>query len=126
MSTPDPTNPVDPSSRDVDAALSDAGLTGQFEPRAGGFVHCLTCGATTPASEQSADEVTRLEGASDPADMQIVVPVACRSCGTAGTLVMSYGPEATVAEVDVLSNMPRTPRESTKASVFGGATPGMR
>ncbi len=126
MSTTDPTNPADPSSRDVDDALSDVGHAGEFVAREGGSILCRTCGETTPASKQTADEVTRLEGASDPADMQIVVPVRCPNCGTPGTLVMSYGPEASEAEVDVLAAMPRAPRESTSASDFEGATPGMR
>jgi hypothetical protein len=126
MTTLDPANPVDPSPTAVDETLSEEGLTGEFEPLAGGFILCRTCGTTSPASEQSADEVTRLEGASDPSDMQIVVPVRCPDCGTHGTLVMGYGPEATTADVDVLSRMPRTPREPTSASRFDGATPGMR
>jgi len=126
MTTIDPSNPVDPAPTAVDATLSEDGLNGEFEPLAGGFIRCRTCDTTSPASEQSADEVTRLEGASDPADMQIVVPVRCPHCGTHGTLVMGYGPEATTADVDVLAAMPRTPREATTSSVFDGATPGMR
>jgi hypothetical protein len=125
MSTLDPANPADPAPTEVDDNLSEIGRTGAFEPVVGGFIECCTCGTTSPASLQSADEVTRLEGVSDPSDMQIVVPVTCPNCGTSGALVMGYGPEATTADIDVLSAMPRTPREATRTSEFDEATPGM-
>ena len=46
---------------------------------------------------------TRLEGASDPADMSLVVPLDCPDCGARGVLVLRYGPEASMEEADVLA-----------------------
>ena len=53
--------------------------------------------------------MTRLEGESDPADMAMVVKLACPACGTAGTLILNYGPDASAEEADVLVAIERTP-----------------
>jgi hypothetical protein len=44
----------------------------------------------------------RLEGASDPDDMVAVAALRCPSCKTRGTLVLSYGPETSAVDADVL------------------------
>jgi hypothetical protein len=62
--------------------------------------------------------VARLEGASDPADLAIVIPLQCPHCGTDGALIAGYGPEASQAEADVLTAMPRDVRPSA-ADVVG-------
>ena len=99
--------PVDESLGSVVAGWSDAGYAGQFQARLDGLLHCLSCGASTPASVQQADEVTRLEGASDVADMEIIVPVTCPDCGVRGVLIANYGPEASAEEADVLRALRR-------------------
>lgn len=88
-------------------AYDDRGLDGQFDARSGGLLHCDTCGADTPAAQQSANDVTRLEGPSDPGDMQIIVPVQCPVCRTKGILICNYGPEASAEEAEVLQAMTR-------------------
>src|SRR4051794_31320224 len=71
-----PTNsPNDPPLATVLGELDRAGWTGQMMPLEGGSIRCLTCREEFPADQVDADEVRRLEGASDPADMVIVVPV---------------------------------------------------
>jgi hypothetical protein len=79
-----------------------AGFTGQFDAREGG-VRCLTCRVTTAVR---VDALRRLEGASDPSDMLVVVALRCPHCGTRGTLVLSYGPDATPEDEAVLLALP--------------------
>jgi hypothetical protein len=102
-------NPTDTTLRSVVDALTDQGYTGQFAARPGGRVECLVCRADAPAHRYHADEVTRLEGVSDPDDMVMVAPLRCRSCGALGTLVLGYGPEASEDDSDVLVALERTP-----------------
>jgi len=107
--TPEPNEPtsapVDTPLLVVLQALELEGFTSQFDACADGTVRCLTCGATLPAAEVAAGDIRRLEGASDPADMLAVVPMRCARCGAAGVLVANYGPEATVADAEVLRHL---------------------
>ena len=45
----------------------------------------------------------RLEGASDPADMMLVVAVRSRQGGRQGVVITPYGPNASAGEADVLA-----------------------
>jgi hypothetical protein len=108
-----PSGPHDTPLTEVLADYDRRGYTGQFAPLEGGDLRCLTCRETFAASHVQADEVRRLEGASDPADMSVVVPLACPHCGTRGTFVAHYGPDAGIEEADVLSALDRAPSEDT-------------
>jgi hypothetical protein len=119
------TNPTDTPLSSVLARLGEQGYTGQFASRDRGEVECLSCRTAAPAAHHHADEVTRLEGVSDPDDMVMVAPLQCPSCGTRGTLVLNYGPEAAAEESDVLLALDREPHEATVASDLPGATPGV-
>ena len=66
--------------------------------------------------------MTRLEGASDPADQLIVVPLACPVCGARGTFVAHYGPEASLEEADVLAVLSRAPSEAGGVEPTPGIT----
>ena len=92
--------------------LARQGRDGQFQALDGGQLRCLTCEHRFPASETPATETTRLEGASDPAELSIVIPLRCPHCGTEGALIANYGPEASAAEADVLTALPRVPRNA--------------
>lgn len=72
-------------------------------------LRCFTCRETFPASTVPADRLTRLEGASDPSDMVVVIPVTCPHCSTSGSLVLNDGAEASVDEADALVAMERRP-----------------
>ena len=48
-----------------------------------------------------------MEGASDPADMQLVVGATCPSCAATGVLSLHYGPTAGEDDADVLVSLPR-------------------
>ena len=101
--------PADPSLSTVLGELERAGWAGQFMPLEGGSIRCVTCREVFPAEGAEADEVRRLEGVSDPADMLIVVPLTCPSCATRGALVAHYGADASGEEADVVAAMSRTP-----------------
>ncbi len=102
-------DPMDTSLAAVLGQLERAGWDGQFMPLEGGDIRCLTCRAEFPAAGADADEMRRLEGASDPADMLIVVPLACPTCATKGVLVANFGPDASGADADVVAALTRTP-----------------
>ena len=85
------------------------GFSGQFQAVEGPALLCLTCRHESPISSVDANRITRLEGASDPSDMLAVIPVECAECGTKGTLVSNFGPEATIEEADLLTALDRTP-----------------
>src|SRR4051794_23619532 len=80
-------SPTDTSLSAVLGQLERAGWEGQVMPLEGGDIRCLTCRNEFPAAGADADEMRRLEGASDPADMMIVVPLTCPSCSTRAVLV---------------------------------------
>ena len=103
------TTPDDAGLATVLGELDRAGWTGQLMPLEGGSIRCLTCREQFSADQVDADEVRRLEGASDPADMVIVVPVTCPHCATRGVLVAHYGPDASGEEADVVAALSRTP-----------------
>ena len=104
MTEPDPTNPADTALGEVLGHLEAEGDGGQFRAVDSGEVQCLTCRTVFDASDL-ASEVTRLEGASDPADMVMVVPAKCPSCHTDGTLVLGYGPDASAEDSEVVRAM---------------------
>ena len=105
MTEPDPTNPTDTALGEVVGNLDAEGDGGQFRAVDAGRVQCLTCRTEFDASLLGGDEVTRLEGASDPSDMVMVVLARCVSCHTDGTLVLGYGPDATVEDAGVVLRM---------------------
>jgi hypothetical protein len=87
---------------DVLNELESLGFTGQFMPREGGQVECLTCHRLSPADDTVFRHLRRLEGASDPDDMLAVVGLACPHCRAQGTAVLGYGPEAAAVDTEVL------------------------
>lgn len=109
--TPDPAMPTDEplasTAHDVErgADVDD----GQFRADPDAEVHCFTCSRAFAASSVDASAARRLEGASDPADMLLVVAVTCPHCGASGALTLSYGPEATLEDAEVLRALERDP-----------------
>lgn len=86
------------------AAFEQAGYGGQLVER-GGAVHCLTCGTTTEPAAFPIDRVERLEGASDPDDMLMVLGGRCPYCATLGTLTLNFGPTAEAGEDRLLERL---------------------
>jgi hypothetical protein len=89
------------------AALETDGFTCVMTPLAGGTVRCGACGQSPPAGDFAVTELRRTEGASDPGDMSAVAAITCPNCGTKGTVVVRFGPEAGEADEDVLAALAR-------------------
>jgi len=94
---------------EVTTALAEDGWAEQATPLEGGNVRCEVCGQETPADELAVDSLCRLEGASDPGDMAAVVAVTCPHCDAKDVLVLRYGPEASIADADVLLGLADPP-----------------
>jgi hypothetical protein len=103
--------PEDTMLLSVQSVLDEEGYTGQFIASSESRVLCTRCRSLLAAAWLRADDVTRLEGASDPADMMVVVPLTCPVCLQRGTLTMSFGPEMGPEEAEVFNAMPRHPEE---------------
>jgi hypothetical protein len=87
---------------EVLARYEGEGYTGQFRVLEGGRLQCLTCREEHDARSVELDRLRRLEGATDPADMVAVAALVCPNCRARGTVVLSYGPEATLEDSEVL------------------------
>ena len=89
------------------ADLADKGYTAQFEvDDDSGEVRCISCDTSVRAKQVGVDAAARVEVASDPADNSLVLAVRCSACGVQGTIVSSYGPEATAGEMQLLEALP--------------------
>jgi DNA-directed RNA polymerase subunit RPC12/RpoP len=84
------------------AGLEANGYKGQWMVEGEG-IKCLACGQTSNPESLTADAMLRVEGASDPADMAAVAGLRCPGCGTKGTIVLKYGPEASPEDQHILS-----------------------
>jgi hypothetical protein len=83
--------------------LKGEGYAGELSAREGGSVRCGACGREFAAGEAEPAALRRTEGASDPGDMAAVAALICPLCGTKGALVLRFGPEAGIADTDVLT-----------------------
>jgi hypothetical protein len=87
---------------DILGAFRREGFTSDFFSRPGGVVECGQCHAPHPADTLELHRLERLEGDSDPAEMLAVCAVVCPNCGKRGTLVLTFGPESTREDDEVL------------------------
>jgi hypothetical protein len=97
---------------DVLGALADEGFSGAFaaaevDGTGHGRIACSACHHVFAAHAPVVDDLRRLEGASDPDDMLAVVALTCPNCATRGTLVLNYGPTATVEDSAALEGLDR-------------------
>jgi hypothetical protein len=106
---------------EVLAVLDAQGFDGQVRAVGGAALECLTCHELIEADALDANRVTRLEGASDPADMLLVLPLECPHCHTRATFVANYGPESTIEDAEVLAALNR----DVPGREGPGATPGV-
>ena len=102
MATP-AENPDDTTLGEVLEAFEVEGYRGQMAARPAGQVLCVSCHMESDAAEMQVDDLRRLEGVSDPADMMAVAALVCPVCDTHGTLVLGYGPEASHDDAEVLA-----------------------
>jgi hypothetical protein len=82
--------------------LEAEGYTGQFAARDGATVLCFTCREESRATDVHLHELLRTEGVSDTADETAIAALTCPRCGARGTVVLTYGPEASADDAEVL------------------------
>lgn len=82
-------------------ALGDIGFTASFTAQDDALLHCDHCGVTTEAASFEVVDTRRLEGASDPDDLVMLVAALCPSCGSGGNVVLGYGVNATSQDADI-------------------------
>lgn len=85
--------------------LTAQGFTGSFVPRPGGELLCTTCRQTFAAGELEAEQVRRLEGASDPDDEVVVVAGACPRCDAHASVTLGFGPMASGDDAGVVAEL---------------------
>jgi hypothetical protein len=89
------------------AGLRDSGYDAQFLVGDDGELCCTACEHRAEPEDVQLDELRRLEGASDPADMAAVLAARCPSCDARGTAVVRYGPEAEAGHATLLRHLER-------------------
>jgi hypothetical protein len=87
------------------AAFREEGFTYDFHTRPDGIVECGGCHAPHRAEMLEVRQLERLEGDSDPSEMLAVCAVVCPACGMRGTLVLTFGPESTREDDEVLERL---------------------
>jgi hypothetical protein len=108
MSGADASMPADTPLLSVLNGFEANGYVAQFVPLEAGVIRCTAGDHRFSAASVDIEQSRRLEGVSDPADMLIVLGLVCPICDAAGTLVLHYGPEATIEEVDALTALQPT------------------
>jgi hypothetical protein len=68
-----------------------------------GQVRCPTCRTESDPRDVSLHALRRLEGASEPDEMQAALAMSCPSCGERGAAVVLFGPQASPGEAAVLN-----------------------
>lgn len=84
-------------------AASSAGFDTNFLVEPGATIGCPVCEAQSPAGKLDIANYRRLEGASDAADLMLVVLTSCPACGARGALTMGYGPNAGENDTELLA-----------------------
>lgn len=110
MTTPDgPTDQPSDNTTLVEVVESyrHAGYATEFWVEEGATVRCDTCQSTLDSKRLPVRSQRRLEGASDPSDMVVVIATSCPVCGADGTMVVGYGPMASGEDADVLQQLGR-------------------
>ena len=93
---------------EVLAGLADAGWTESFAAVDGGALRCGRCRKEIEGADLTVDSTRRLEGASDPDDMLLVVAARCPACGAQGCAALAYGPEASAEDSDAVAALDLT------------------
>lgn len=89
------------------ARLSDDGFTASFRPGDHpASLRCDQCARDTDVGEFAELIEHRLEGASDPDDMVLVVAARCPNCSALGKVVLGYGPSSSDVDSDLVAALP--------------------
>jgi hypothetical protein len=87
-------------------SLAADGYPNSLHPAEDGSLRCGACERSSDAEDLRDLQTRRMEGASDPDDMTIVVAARCPECGEGGTVVLGYGPNASAADAAVVVRLP--------------------
>lgn len=85
--------------------VAQAGFGSQLVVIADGDIRCAKCGTTEAIENFDIAGFRRLEGASDPADMLIVIWGTCSGCDGGGVATIGYGPNADDADIAALQRL---------------------
>jgi hypothetical protein len=107
-----PPRSTHPSIADVVQDLAADGWRERFAPLEGGEVRCPSCGAELPASDLPTEGLRRVDGATDPSDVAVVVPVTCPTCTTRGVVVVRSGLDGGPEDTDVVAALDHGERQS--------------
>jgi hypothetical protein len=92
--------------------LAGDGFEGSFLTRPDGRARCESCETESSGGDFASIEAERrLEGASDPDDMVVVLGLVCPACSARGTLLLGYGPNASDEDADLLVALPQADPE---------------
>ena len=97
--------PQDVTIVEVLADFAQRGFTADFTVDDDGLLCCRVCGVCVSPAAADVRSLRRLEGASDPGDMAAVLAVRCVACGSQGTAVVRYGPEAGPGDATLLAGL---------------------
>lgn len=90
---------------EVLARAERLGYETQLVARSPGRIECESCSTVTDPTDVGVDHMQRLEGASDAADMMMVIGAVCPSCGTRGVMTLGYGPNSSSTDDEVLTGL---------------------
>jgi len=90
---------------DVIDSYRHAGFATEFWVEEGSTVRCDRCQSVLDSKRLPVRSQRRLEGASDPSDMLMVIATSCPVCGADGTMVLGYGPMASAEDSDVMEQL---------------------
>jgi hypothetical protein len=99
------------------AELRDRGYSGDFGVAEGGVIRCRQCEHDEQPEDLQIDVFRRLEGASEPDEMSAVLAVTCPRCGSKGTVMVAYGPNASEDEAEFLRRVDTPQDEGTAGHV---------
>jgi hypothetical protein len=88
---------------EVLAAMAADGYAANVTVTEDGLLRCPACGTDSAPRQVSLDAMRRLEGASEPDEMQAALAVRCPTCATRGAVVVHFDPQSTAAESAVLN-----------------------
>lgn len=107
MTMSDPSRSVgDTSVVGVLARFASQGWSANHVALDGGRLRCGGCGSVVDAAEMRVEARHRVEGASDPSEMQVAYGLACPVCSARGALVASYGPMSSEQSDDIVAGLP--------------------
>ncbi|NND74176.1 MAG: hypothetical protein HKN44_04140 [Ilumatobacter sp.] len=101
-----PDTAADTSVLAVLSSFAEDGWVANHTSEPDGAVRCGRCDEVNPGGAWEVGARHRVEGASDPADMQVVYGMRCPACGADGALLVGYGATASDQDQDLLTALP--------------------